>query len=100
MYTLCMRASLARKALFLVISIFLLHKGADMFYWYARIAWFDMFMHFLGGIFLALIGGSLGFLFLKNTSKTTFFLSILFFVLVIGLGWELFEFSIQEIIKI
>lgn len=57
-------------------------------------------MHFLGGVFLALVAGSLGASMLKNASKTKILLSVLLFVIVVGVGWEVFEFSVQEIIKI
>lgn len=95
-----MRAPLIKKALFLIIVIFLLHKIAGMFYWYTSIVWFDMVMHFLGGIFLALVAGSVGASLLKNASKTKIFIVVILFVLVVGIGWEVFEFSVQEIIKI
>lgn len=95
-----MRASLIKKALFLILIIFFLHKVAGIFYWYTSIVWFDMVMHFLGGVFLALVAGSLGGSLLKNASKTKIFAVVLLFVFVVGIGWEVFEFSVQEIIKI
>lgn len=95
-----MRASLSLQSFFLVILIALLHKLANMFYWYASIVWFDMLMHFLGGLFLAFVGGAVLSKVIKNASRTKIFVLLLSFVLIVGLGWEVFEFSVQEIIKI
>ncbi len=95
-----MKKNLAKKALFLVIFIFFLNKIADFFYWYSSIFWFDMFMHFLGGVFLAFLIGSLfSHVYQKRNTVHTVVL-ILVWVFVIGVGWELFEFSVQGIIKI
>jgi hypothetical protein len=95
-----MKASLAKKALLVVLGIFFLNKIADYFFWYSSIFWFDMFMHFLGGLFLTLLGGSLFSHIYQKSSALVIVLSVLAWVLLIGLGWEVFEFSVQEIVKV
>jgi hypothetical protein len=95
-----MRASLIKQSLFLVIFIFILNKVANLFFWYTSIVWFDMLMHFLGGVFVALAVGSVLAGYLKNTENKKVFWIILASVLVVGLGWEVFEFSVQEIVKV
>jgi hypothetical protein len=95
-----MRTSLIKKALFLIIVIFVLNKVANMFFWYTSIVWFDMLMHFLGGVFVALAVGSVLTGYLKNAENKKVFWIILTSVLVVGLGWEVFEFSVQEIVKV
>lgn len=100
LYTRYMRRTLIKKALFLILFIFILNKGAQMFYWYTSIFWFDRMMHFLGGVFLAFLGAFLFDSFLKKVNTKTYFFWILCIVCIIGVGWEVFEFSVQEIVKI
>ncbi len=88
------------EAAWLVFSIFMLNSLASYFYWYASIWWFDMPMHFLGGLWIGLL--SLSVLgtskFFPKLKKATFFkicLSTILLVLLIGLFWEIFEYSVQ-----
>jgi hypothetical protein len=82
------RKKLLKHTAFLIIAIFLLNYLANSFYWYSSILYFDMFMHFLGGFWLALI-----YIYLFNTKKATSltFAKMALWVLVIGLLWEFFE---------
>jgi hypothetical protein len=68
--------------------IFLVNFLANKFYWYFSIWWFDMPMHFLGGFW---IGLAFVFLFPPKDSSMTSVFKIIFFVLLIGVGWEVFE---------
>lgn len=93
------RSSLAKKSLFTVLLIAGLHFLAETFYWYVSIWYFDNLMHFLGGLFLSLFSATVLYNYLKNkNSRETFFL-IMFFVILIGIGWELFEYAVQFFIK-
>ncbi len=77
----------------LVIAIFILNFLANKFHWYYSIWWFDMPMHFMGGFWL----GMVFFWFFKvrklsllvNLSLVT---KLIAWVLLIGVGWELFEY--------
>ena len=63
------------------------------FYWYSSIWYFDMPMHFLGGVWLGL---SAIYLFpLKDYSLKSIF-KIFFIVLLVGVGWELFEILVNK----
>jgi hypothetical protein len=81
---------------FLVALLGMLHSVASYFYWYWTLPWFDNLAHFLGGL-------SLGFFFLwvwfasgmfgkATPSKREAFAASLIFVIVVGIGWEFFEY--------
>ena len=78
---------LTRIVLF-IFSILLLNYLAMKFYWYSSIWYFDMPMHFLGGVWLGL--ALLWFLKIKEISLMLIFKMILG-VLIIGVLWEIFE---------
>ncbi|MBP6857967.1 MAG: hypothetical protein KBC11_02115 [Candidatus Pacebacteria bacterium] len=61
--------------------------------------WFDIPMHILGGLFLALIFGATFFKKIINFSKKEQLVVILLFVLIVGIGWEVFEYGVQFLIK-
>jgi hypothetical protein len=87
------RKTLFKRLAGLIFIIFILNFLAQKFYLYFSIWWFDMPMHFLGGLWL-------GFFFLwilsyKDTVLKLDVLSVLKTlsgVLVLGIFWELFEF--------
>lgn len=81
------------EIVFLIVLIFLLNFIASKFYWYSSVWFFDMFMHFLGGFWLGMV--SLWFLNYGEISLKNVF-SVIFFVLLIGLGWEFFEIIINN----
>lgn len=90
--------------LFLFILLILTFQlVANYFYWYWRIWWFDMPMHFAGGLWVGL--SVLWFVFLsgrfkRNIQQNT--LSIfavgIFSVLTIAILWEIFEYIVYIII--
>lgn len=79
---------LSKKILLLIGVIFVLHFAASMFYWYSSIWYFDMPMHFMGGFFLGL--AFFWYLWPDQLSTRTM-LPIVAGVLVVGVGWEVFE---------
>ena len=86
--TLMDKKKLAGRLVCLILFIFLVNFFANKFYWYSAVWWFDMLMHFLGGFWVGLL-----FIYLfspKDNSVNSIF-KILFFVLTIGIGWEMFE---------
>ncbi len=83
-----------RKNLFkllatLIFFIFVINFLANKFYWYYSIWYFDIIMHFLGGFWLALVAV---YLFKPTNNFLQSIPRLLLFVLVLGLGWEVFEF--------
>lgn len=77
----------------LIIFIFLINLLAMKFFWYYTFPWFDMPMHFLGGLWVAL---ATFYLFNPKSPWLLAFLS----VLVIGILWEVFEFSLDAFITL
>ena len=84
----------------LVVGIFILNKAAHFFYWYSSISQFDMFMHTLGGIFVAVWGAALLYPLLKDQKKAIWIIVLTAFVLIVGFLWEVFEFSVQGIVRV
>jgi hypothetical protein len=78
-----------------MLLMFLIDKGANKFYWYNSIWYFDMIMHFLGGVWVGFF-----FIYIYSPShlnnKSVF--KIASSVLLIGLSWEVFEFVVNNVI--
>lgn len=92
-----LRQKLFIEQFVLIAIIAILHYLALKFYFYWTLEWFDIFMHFLGGLWVVLF--FVWFLFFskfikidikKHQNRKIFFVSILA-VLVVGLLWEVFE---------
>ena len=99
------RKRLVKHLVFLMFFIFIVNLSAQQFHWYFSVWYFDMFMHFLGGFWVGL--ASLYFFFsasesfglsLESKALTGIILKILLCVLFIGIGWEIFETSIDKVI--
>jgi hypothetical protein len=75
--------------------IVLLDKGANKFYWQNSVWYFDIIMHFLGGVWV-------GFFFIYVYSPlqrvTRPVLKVLLSVFLIGISWEIFEFVVNNVI--
>jgi len=89
-----------RKNLFkliglLVFFIFVVSIFANKFYWYYSIWYFDIIMHTLSGFWVGLVAV---YLFTSETLPSHPLWKMLFFVLVIGFGWEVFEFLFNNYI--
>lgn len=88
----------------LVVIVAILNVFAYQFYWYWRFWWFDMIMHTLGGAWVTSF--VLWYRFYRNNpkealtpSKTSVVYLTLVSVLAVGIGWELFEFSVDTFIS-
>ena len=87
--------------IFLLVSfIFITNTLAMYFFWYSSLWWFDMPMHYLGGLFLGffVLGLVLYTPLGKREKKTTSYDYILFLlagVIAIGLLWEMFEYVVD-----
>ncbi|MFT5179947.1 MAG: hypothetical protein ACI9GH_000372 [Candidatus Paceibacteria bacterium] len=80
---------------FLIILIAVLHKVALVFFLYWTTGWYDIMMHLLGGFWLSIsiifIFFTSGHIRFPKEHKPLVFLFTISGVLVIGLGWELWE---------
>lgn len=96
-HTRAMDRKLALTSATLGIGIFLLNAFASVFYIYISTPWFDMLMHALGGVFIAITTAAL--LAKRLYSKHERFIVLLLTVFIIGLGWEYYEYLVQFVIK-
>jgi uncharacterized BrkB/YihY/UPF0761 family membrane protein len=82
------RLTLSKFLAILISIIFSLDFLAGKFYWYSTLWFFDVFMHFLGGLFLAFL-----FFWIFSGIKPSVVLTvkILTGVLLVGISWEIFE---------
>ena len=96
----------------LIFFIFFVNWAAMKFYWYSALPWFDMPMHFLGGFWVALL---FAFILLhhwrlpkstesresppapKEPFSIYFALQVIGGVLLVGILWEFFEVSVNNI---
>jgi hypothetical protein len=85
---------LLKEIFFLSIAIATLHYIALTLFFYWTVSWFDIFMHLLGGFIIGLIAVFI----LLNTfrigileDKKVTLILVLSFVIIVGLGWELWE---------
>lgn len=82
---------------FVGILVAVLHQLAIVFSLYWSIEWFDILMHFLGGLwvgfFALLVFFSSGIIKVTENVRNAgmIFLVVIFSVLVVGLTWELWE---------
>lgn len=84
---------LFRQQAYLVIFIFLVNFLANKFHLYYSIWWFDVFMHFAGGVWLGFVFA--WFMALKGlplSLDVTLVSKLVLWVLVVGIGWEVFEY--------
>ena len=77
----------------LLFGIAFVNYLAGVNYWYWTMRWFDMPMHFVGGVWVA--GAVLWFQFFRKEgvppSVAKLFLWAIVGVFVVGLGWEVYE---------
>ncbi|MCI0533168.1 hypothetical protein L0Y49_03020 [bacterium] len=89
----------------LLYIIAIVHMLAFVYYWYWTYFWLDMVMHFLGGLWLSLF--SLWFYFFSPRRKEDVSVNTrdvwaiaIVVTLIIGLLWEIFEFSVDSLISL
>lgn len=75
--------------------IYFLNYIALKFHWYYSIVWFDMLMHFLGGVWVAFI---LLWVFPIKILSKSYFLKLILGILFVGVSWEVFEIMFNNII--
>jgi hypothetical protein len=75
-----------------LLLITTLHWFGFLYDYYSDIWWYDIILHFLGGLWVFLF--TLWFLFTQYIKKLLDYVSIrdlVFFVLIVGISWEIFE---------
>jgi len=77
---------------FLGSAIILVEILATIGNWYWMIPWLDIPMHFLGGLWVALIYFYLDKRYFKTESKIFFYISMISLSAFIGVLWEFFEY--------
>lgn len=97
---------IAKFIFILLLSIVLINGLAVYFSWYWYVLWFDMPMHFFGGLWVGLT--SLWIVYIsgyfkipesyRDPDKVVFV--ALFSTAIIGLLWEVFEFSVDTLLVI
>lgn len=93
------RTRLLLPIVFLIWVIFGIHSIALMLHLYWVFPWFDILMHFLGGVWVGLF--LLWFLYYSDYLSPTLLpkktlASILLFGFLLGLLWEVFEIIVQS----
>jgi hypothetical protein len=84
----------------IILLVFGLNILAHFFFWYNSIWWFDMLMHFLGGLFLAVLALTLFWNIVHREKLWLQFLFVILFVLFVGLVWEVYEFGVQGFLQV
>ncbi|MBP9760349.1 MAG: hypothetical protein KBD24_03195 [Candidatus Pacebacteria bacterium] len=89
---------LLRILFILIWVIAIMHTSAEAFYWYWTYRWFDIPMHYLGGVWVGLaalwIWYYSGFMRKKNALPTKPFIVAVGGGIVFGVAWELYEFLV------
>lgn len=88
-----------KPLLVFILAIFSVQIIATAFYWYWRIPWFDIPMHFLGGMW---VGMSVLWFYLfsgkiKNVAtqgKFRIFITVVISVFLVAFLWEVFEYVV------
>ena len=83
------RKIILQRLAYLIFFIFILNSAASKFHLYSSIWFFDMPMHFLGGLWVGLF---FIYLFWFKPLSSNLFIEIMMGVLFIGVSWEIFEF--------
>lgn len=83
------------RIVFLMLFMFAVDRLAHSFFWYYTIWWFDMPMHFLGGVWVSLF---FVYIFFKEESFAKLALKVMLSLFCIGILWEVFEFATNNVI--
>ena len=87
----------------LTIFVGVLHHYAMLNFWYWLYWWFDILMHFLGGLLVSIIAIWVyyfsGFFSGVSFNKKNLLKFSIIAVLVVGISWEVFEIIIKETIN-
>lgn len=86
-----LRAQLLKHLCFHIVLLEILNQAATFFHWYTLIWWFDMPMHFLGGISVLYLGALVWRRALRYVSPARFLYESIITGFLLGVLWEAFE---------
>ena len=89
------RKKLIKLLTYLIFFILVINFFGNKFYWYYSIWYFDIIMHFLGGFW---IGLAFFYIFSPQNISGKLIFKILLLVLCIGIGWEVYEILVNDIL--
>src|SRR3989339_1196126 len=87
------RRKLFNRQALLVAIVALVNYGAIKFHWYYSLWWFDMPMHFLGGMWVALL---LAWYLSDESFSADSIGRVILGAFIVGLSWEVFELLLNE----
>lgn len=93
METLTNRNKLKIRLAAVTFILYFFNAISIKFHWYTSVWWLDMLMHALGGLWTCFI--LLWFIPLKKDTKH-YLVKIFLGILVVGIGWEVFEFLVNN----
>jgi hypothetical protein len=95
-YTKEVKKQIAIVTAIFALTLFALHGVGTLWNWYGTKPFFDKYLHFLGGmfVFFALVMWLFRRAALQFTGRQV--LVLVGFVLFIGIGWEVFEYTVQH----
>lgn len=88
--------------MFLIVGIAILYVVGFIFRWNFSLWWYDLLLHFLGGIWVAIAASKFLRDFLRDSISLTrlnFIIPLFIVALVVltGVIWEMYEFTIDEL---
>jgi hypothetical protein len=87
------------RIVLLMFFIFIADRIGSFLHWYYTMWWFDMLMHFLGGLWLSLF---FTYTFVRRNllgeMSTRTVGQIILWVFLVSVLWEVFEFSVNNVI--
>lgn len=90
-----LRKRLIRKLAWSIIMLSLINLMASFFHWYTLLWWFDMPMHFLGGLSMLYLSAVLWRPALKWVSKGRYLYEICITALLFSVMWEGLEYYLH-----
>ncbi len=85
------RDRLMRRLGLIMLAVFVLHVAATFLHWYSLVWWFDMPMHFLGGMAVFYISAVIVLPLRERMQLGRFAFDCVLGGLLIGVLWEAFE---------
>ncbi len=87
------RQKLFNRLALLVVMIALVNFAAIKFHWYSSLWWFDMPMHFIGGVW---VGMFFSWYLFQNDFSLSAIGRVILGVFIVGMAWEVFELVVNE----
>jgi len=85
------REKILKKLALAIVALFLLNTGATFFSWYSLAWWFDMPMHFLGGVSVFYISALLWERARTRVSNGRYLYECVITAILLGVLWEALE---------